>query len=64
MRQSLELGSRECCLHAKHRMGRPKRDGMNGSRSYWIRWCMRQLQPGADIGAEAEPVVKRGSEVT
>jgi hypothetical protein len=25
---------------------------------------MRQLQPGVDIGAEAEPVVKRGSEVT
>jgi hypothetical protein len=45
-------------------MGRPKRDGMNRSRSYWMRWSMRQLQPGADIGAEAEPVVKRGSEVT
>ena len=50
-------------LNAKHRMGCPKRDGMNRRRSYWIRWSMRQLQPGLDIGAEAEPVVKRGSEV-
>jgi hypothetical protein len=40
-----------------------RRDGMNRSRSYWMRWSMRQLQPGADIGAETEPVVKRGSEV-
>ena len=52
------------CLNAKHLMGRPKRDGMNRSRAYWMRWSMRQLQPGVDIGAEAEPVVKRGSEVT
>ena len=51
------------CLNAKHRMGCPKRDGMNKRRSYWMRWSMRQLQPGLDIGAEAEPVVKRGSEV-
>jgi hypothetical protein len=50
-------------LNAKRRMGCPKRDGMNRRRSYWIRWSMRQLQPGLDIGAEAEPVVKRGSEV-
>jgi len=52
------------CLNAKHLMGRPKRDGMNRSRAYWMRWSKRQLQPGVDIGAEAEPVVKRGSEVT
>ena len=50
-------------MNAKHLMGRPKRDGMNRSRAYWMRWSMR-LQPGVDIGAEAEPVVKRGSEVT
>ena len=48
-------------LNAKHRMGLPR--GMNGGRAYWIRWSMRQLQPGVDISAEAEPVVKRGSEV-
>jgi hypothetical protein len=51
------------CLNAKHRMGCPKRDGMNRRRSYWICWSMRQLQPGLDIGADREPVVKRGSEV-
>ena len=50
-------------MNAKHRMGPPKREGINGGRAYWIRWSMRQLQPGADIGAETEPVVKRGSEV-
>lgn len=52
------------CLNVKHRMGRPKRDEMNGVRTYWTRWSMRQLQPGLDIGADPEPVVKRGSEVT
>lgn len=51
------------CLNDKHRMGCPKRDGMNRRRSYWIRWSMRQLQPVLDIGAAPEPVVKRGSEV-
>jgi hypothetical protein len=51
------------CLNAEHRMGSPRRDGMNRLRPYWMRWSMRQLQPGVDIGADTEPVVERGSKV-
>jgi hypothetical protein len=39
------------CLNVKHRMGVPKGDGMNRRRRCWMRWSLRQLQPGLDIGA-------------